>query len=149
MASTRSVNPIAFLLALVFAAGCGKEVGRIPFTAEGTGETTVTLRAGKAALWTDIDIRYVGDASLAYEVELIESDLVRASAECDPLGHMSVKIGWVETHLGSKSSRSGQGRMPCELAVPAAGTYLVRARLAFGQRPGELTLKQADLVIKQ
>ena len=145
----RSIAPITFVLAWMFVAGCGKEVGRIPFTAEGAGETTVTLRAGKAALWTDIDIRYVGDASLTYEVELIESDLVRARAVCDPLGSMSVKIGWVETHLGSKNSRSGQGRMPCDLDVPAAGTYLVRARLAFGNRPGELTLKQADLVVKQ
>jgi len=145
----RRIALIPTLLALLLVASCGKEIGRIPFTGEGEGETTVTLQAKKVALWADLDLAYVGDASLTYQVELLEAGTVKASTTCDPLGFMSVKVGWVETDIGPRHSRSGQGRMGCGFSAPAAGTYVVRAKLAFGQRPAGLTLTQADLVIKQ
>lgn len=134
---------------LLLSGCCGKEAGRLPFSAPGTQNATMTLEAGDVSFWTDIDIEYEGAASLQYKVDLEQGGAVVASATCNPLGYMSVKTGWVETNLGSKHSRRGSGKMGCSATVPKAGPTDVRATLAFGTRPAKLKLGKADLVVKQ
>lgn len=128
---------------------CGKEAGRVPFSGEGSAAAPLTLKAGDVALWTDLDIAYEGDAALAYRVELVQDGATVASAVCDPLGPMNVKMSWVETSIGSSHSRRGKGKMGCAATLAKGGPTTVKATLAFAQKPAGLALKKADLVIKQ
>lgn len=134
---------------LVLASSCGKEAGRVPFTAEGAREATVMLKAGEVAFWTDLDVEYQGEAAIEYRVELLQAGTNVGSAVCNPLGHLPVKSGWVETNIGSSHSRRGNGKMECSAKVAAGGSTTVKATLAFKQKPQTITLKKADLVVKQ
>lgn len=128
---------------------CGKEVGRIPFASEGMASTSVPLSAGEVTFWTDIDLEYTGDAALGYAITLSQGGAKVASAACNPLGNLPVKTGWLESNLGAAHSRRGSGKMTCSANVPTGGATLVTATLAFSRRPATLTLKKADLEIKQ
>jgi hypothetical protein len=136
-------------LALGALAGCGKEVGRIPFTGEGNGSGSMSLKAGEVSFWTDIDVSYEGDAALAYHIELSQGGSKVATASCNPLGSLPVKTSWVESNVGSSHSRRGMGKMPCSVTLATGGSTAISAKLAFSKTPAKLALKQADLVIKQ
>jgi len=128
---------------------CGKELGRVPFTSVGTATATAPLAAGEVAFWTDIDLEYEGDAALAYEVELSQGGAPVAKATCDPLARLSVKESWVETNLGASHSRHGTGKLGCSVTLAAGGPTTVKATLAFSRKPATVTLRKADLVVKQ
>jgi hypothetical protein len=130
-------------------AGCGNEVGRLPFAGEDTKAVTMPLKAGEVAFWTDIDVKYEGGAALTYRVELLQGGSSVATAECDALGPMSMKVGWVETQFGASRSLSGNGKMSCSANLAKGGATVVQATLGFSARPTSATLNRADLVVKQ
>ncbi len=128
---------------------CGKEVGRVPFTAAGTSSATVPMAAGEVAFWTDIDLAYEGDAALSYQIDLSQGGAKVAATRCDPLGPLPVRESWVETNIGISHSRRGEGKMSCSAMLPAGGPTTVTATLAFSRRPASVTLRKADLVVKE
>jgi hypothetical protein len=136
-----ALSSLALLLA-----GCGKEVGRVPFAASGSGTANVTLEAGDVDFWTDIDVEYRGDAALQYHVDLEQGGAGVATAACNPLGPINVKTSWVETNLGSAHSRSGMGKMSCSVKLAKGGPTKVKATFTASK---SATLKKADLVLKQ
>jgi hypothetical protein len=136
-------------LAAVTIAGCGKEVGRVPFSAEGSKTSVAQLTTGDVAFWTDLDIKYEGDAALEYRVDLLQDGSSVASAVCDPLGPLSVKELWSESRWGASRSESGMGKMACSAHLPKGGATTVQASLTFAVRPAALTLAKADLILKQ
>jgi hypothetical protein len=141
-----------FVLAMIsmpVLVGCGKEQGRVPFAGEGSHAATIPLEAGDVAFWTDIDLKYEGEAALTYHIDLLQGGSSVATAECEALGPMSMKVGWVETRVNSARSRSGRGKMECSARISKSGPTLVQATLAFSTRPGRATLGRADLVVKQ
>ena len=149
MSNKFAKNGLLLGLGLLLLVGCGKEVGRVPFSAEATASAPLQLAAGDVAFWTDLDIAYDGDASLEYRIDLLQGGASAATAVCDPLGQMNIKLGWVETHLGASSSRRGSGKMTCGATLAKAGPTIVQATLAFGVRPTAFALERADLVVKQ
>jgi hypothetical protein len=128
---------------------CDRPVGSVPFASEGTKITTLPLAAGRVAFWTELDIAYEGAATLAYRIELSQAGRNVATATCDPLGKMSVQLGWLDIRRGASHSSSGHGKMSCEATLAKGGPTVVRATLAFGVQPLAATLKRADLVVKQ
>jgi hypothetical protein len=138
------LGAVALLLA-----GCSQEAGRLPFSGEGSASKTIDLKAGEVDFWTDLDLDYHGIASLNYDLKLSQGGKQVAFTFCDPLGKLPVKLGWVETSSGDESSRRGKGKMACAVVLPAGGPTLVAATLAFGAKPTQVTLKKADLVVKQ
>lgn len=146
MITRRFVLLSTFVVAL---SACGTEVGRVPLTGEGTATSDATLKAGEVSFWTDLDIEYVGNGALVYDITLEQGGKAVATASCDPLGPMSTKVSWVETNFGDKHSRSGRGKMGCTATVPTAGATTVKATLKFAAKPSSVTLKKADLVLKQ
>jgi hypothetical protein len=142
----RSIPVALVTLSLV---ACGKEAGRVPFAAEGTATTTATLNPGTVDFWTDIEMKWEGDASLAYTVELEQGGKSVATASCNPLGPLTVKLKWGEYNIGSSHSRSGSGKMGCSAMLASGGATNVEATLAFSRKPATLSLSKADLVLKQ
>jgi hypothetical protein len=140
---------VAASLASLALLSCGKEVGRIPFHGEGAASTSVPLSSGEVSFWTDIDVEYPGDTAFAYTIELHQGATKVATATCNPLGQIQVKTNWVETHFGGSNSRRGEGKMTCSASVPAGGTTVVNATLAYSHKPATVSLRKADLVIKQ
>lgn len=141
--------PTIAVLSSLLLAGCGKEAGRVPFVAESTQAVTMPLEAGDVAFWTDIDMKYEGEATLTYRVDLLQGGSGVATAECQALGPMSMKVGWVETQYGASHARSGSGKMTCSAQLAKSGPTVVQATLGFGARPISVTLTRADLVVKQ
>jgi hypothetical protein len=111
--------------------------------------STIALGKGDIAFWTDIDIEYDGPAALTYQIDLVQGGKPVASARCDPLARLHVKSTWMERNLGNAHSRRGNGKMACEASVPAAGPTLVTAALIFSRKPASLTLRKADLALRQ
>ena len=144
-----AMSKTRLLAALLLLAGCGKEVGRIPFAAEGSSRVSAALDAGKVAFWTDVDLDYEGSATLDYQVALIQHGTRVATAACNALGPIRTKLLWVESERGSARSRRGLGRMECSATLPKGGPTTVEASLAFGVRPLAATIRRADLVVKQ
>jgi hypothetical protein len=145
-----SIRPALLLLSLCLAvSACGKEAGRIRLPAEGSGAAVVVLEAGEVSFWTDLDIQYEGDAKLEYVIDLFQKGSSVGKATCNPLGQLPAKTGWVETNIGSSHSRRGNGKMECSAKLAADGETMVKTTLAFGTKPKTVTLKKADLVIKQ
>lgn len=140
---------LAVVVSCVSLAACGSEAGRVAFAGEGSASAPIPLKAGEVAFWTDLDIEYKGDAALAYRVELVQDGAAVASAVCDPLGPMNVKMSWVEKNIGTSHSRRGKGKMACAATLAKGGPTTVKATLAFAQKPADLVLKKADLVVKQ
>lgn len=141
--------PMIAALAALFLVGCGKEAGRVPFATEDTKAVAMPLVAGDVAFWTDIDVKYEGAAALTYRVELAQAGASVATAACEALGPMSMKVGWVETQFGASRSLRGSGKMSCSASLAKGGLTEVRATLGFSARPASATLNKADLVVKQ
>ncbi|HYQ42544.1 MAG TPA: hypothetical protein VER11_11270 [Polyangiaceae bacterium] len=137
-----------FAAALVLAA-CGTEVGRVGFSGEGSSSVTTPLKAGEVDFWTDLDIQFEGNAELHYQVALMQGGSRVATAVCDVLAPKSGKLLWIEIDRGPLHSRRGAGQMPCSATLPKSGPTTVEATLAFGVRPLRVTLRRADLVVKQ
>jgi hypothetical protein len=128
---------------------CGKELCRVPFAAEGAATATATLAQGQVAFWTDLDLDYEGDASLLYQIQLVQAGTTVATATCNPLGELPVRSSWVETNIGSKHSRRGDAKMECSTKLRAGGPTTVKVSLAFARKPISAELRKADLVLKQ
>ena len=136
------------LIALPLAA-CDRQVGSVPFSSEGSQSVTLPLAAGSVAFWTDLDLAYEGSATLSYQVELSQSGRTVGTASCDPLGPLSVQLGWVTIDRYASHSRTGHGKMLCGATLAKGGPTDVRATLAFGVRPLSATITRADLLVKQ
>ena len=140
---------VLLLASSVSLVACGKELGRVPFSGPASTDATMDLAAGEVSFWTDIDVAYEGNASLHYDIELLQGDAVVATATCDPLATMHVKTGWVETNVGDKHTRSGNGKMSCSAKLAKGGSTKVKATLAVSDKPASFKLTKADLVVKQ
>lgn len=125
--------------------GCGKEAGRVSFTAKGTNEATMSLEAKEVAFWTDLDIEWEGEASAEYDVELQQKGESVGTATCDPLARASVRMSWVETNINGHHTRSGRAKMACTATIAHAGETTIKAKL----KASNVTIKKADLVLKQ
>jgi hypothetical protein len=141
---------LAFVVASIASlTACGKELGRVTFTAPGTSTATVPLSAGSLGFWTDLDVEWQGDASLVYTIDFEQGGSKLMTMTCNPLGPIHVKQSWTETNLGASHSRHGLGKMECSANAPAVGATNVKATLAWMKKPASVTLKKADLVIKE
>ena len=140
---------VVFSALALAVASCGKEVVRVPFSQAGSDVASVELKAGDVAFWTDLDLKHSGEAALEYRIELWQNGASVAAAICDPLGQMTVKIGWTEYNFGSSHSRSGEGKMSCRAHVAQGGTTEVRAALVVKRLPATMALSKADLIVKQ
>jgi hypothetical protein len=127
---SRPLLVFAALLALL--TGCAKEVGRIPFAAQGKASVTLPLAAGNVDFWTDIVLESPDDTSIEYLIALEQSGAKVATAICNP-----------------HSRKKGSGKMMCSVKLRAGGPTTVRATLAFVTKPAAVVLTKADLVVKQ
>lgn len=141
-------KPWLFAAALLLF-GCGKELGRLPFSGEGSKAAVTTLAAGNVAFWTDVDVEYEGSATLDYRIGLVQGGRRVATTVCNSLGPMSTKLGWVEVDRGALHSRTGKGKMSCSATLLTGGPTTVEASLVFSVRPLRATIAKADLVVKQ
>ena len=140
---------VVVLPALVMFLNRDKEVGRVPFSGEGSHTAGTVLSAGKVAFWTDIDVQYKGSAELEYRIALTQGGTQVATATCYPLGYLSTKFVWIEIDKASSHSRRGSGKMDCSATLRKGGPTTVDVTLAFTVRPPSATTPRVDLVLKQ
>lgn len=139
---------MAVCLASAFAlAGCGKELGRIPFSGSGVGTTMIDVKGGKPiAVWTSLDVAFTGKLDAHYEVRVTQGSET-ATAMCYPLD-VSTKLMSTEYNVNNDHKIRYQGKMRCDLTAPADGAATIDATLVVKAMPG-LTVKDMSLVFKQ
>jgi hypothetical protein len=144
-----SARPLVLLGALLLA-GCGHEVARIPFSAEGSGSTKVNVGAGGVDLWTDLDVEYSGSMVVRYDIKMSQGGKVVVSASCDPFD-VRQKVGVKATTHGTDKVVYFTGRMGCRKGLPdvPSGMTDVTATLTVLRRPTNLTIHKMDLVFKE
>jgi hypothetical protein len=144
-------NSVLFGVALLFALGsaaCGKETGRIPLKADGTGSTTINAKRGQTiGLWTSLDASYEGTLDARYDVRLLQGGAAVATATCNPMD-VNVKTMAITVTMNDRHKISYQGKMRCELTAPADGPATIEATLAITPTPG-LAVRDMSLVVKQ
>ena len=129
------------------AVSCGAIVGQVPFSQEGTGETTFQAQAGEVRFWTDFSASYHGDILARFEVQLVQNDQVVSYAVCDPVHLGGSRV--CTTRFWGWTDHEQHCRMSCSGFVPNAGPTVVRARFAIPGRPSDLQLGYANLVVRQ
>ena len=130
-------------------AGCSKELGRVPFATEATGDTRVQLAPGTVDFWTDLSVVYLGAPSISYQIDLEQGGALVASTVCDPLGPKPIEIGWEEYGKGPYHRVKGRARMSCSVVVPKGGPTDVRVTLAYDATAKTVALTKGDLVVEQ
>lgn len=138
-----------WVLVGALACGCGTELGRVPFSADGAGSTTVTLAAGEVSFWTDLDLYYEGPATMAYDVTLKQGGAAVARVSCDPLARLTTRVAWTEINVDDAHTRRGRGKLGCRATLSAGGPTTIDVELVVPVRPARFELKKADLVVKQ
>src|SRR5688572_28656298 len=94
------------LLIPLLAIGCGKEVGRIAFSAPGNATTIATLDGSKDVdFWTELDVEWKGDIVLTYHIDLEQEGQLVSRVVCGALD-VSTELMSVATDIGSKHARS-------------------------------------------
>jgi hypothetical protein len=126
---------------------CGAVVGQVPFSQEGTGQTTFQAKAGDVSFWTDFRALYHGDIRAYFFVELLQDGVVVSSATCDPV-HLGPSRAC--THrLWGYETHDQRCTMACNAFVPRDGPTQVRVSLAIPGRPADLRLARANLIVRQ
>jgi hypothetical protein len=131
----------------LFAAGCGKEIGRIDFSEPGRRSITVSLDASEeVAFWTKLDVEFQGPTRLSYGIVLRQDGQEVARADCDALD-VSVTVMSKTITINDQTSISYDGKMRCSAKVPSSGPTEIEAM--FDASPAPMRLTSADLLIKQ
>ena len=159
--NVRNMRLYLVVFAAVVFTGCGEEVGRIPFSDLGSGETEVAIDAGKGIdFWTELDIKFEGAVGLVYVITLHQMEEQVWRKVCSPFD-VSTKVKSVETAIGDSQSIKYSGKMRCSATVPDSGLVTVRVILGYVEPPVQtgspivttfpesVQMEQANLVIKQ
>jgi hypothetical protein len=140
------------LIAVVGLAACGKEIGRVPLRADGSGQTEIQVKAGqKLALWTSLDIKYHGggyDFDAVYDIDLVQGGASVGKALCNPLD-VSVKMNSKEVNILQDRSVKYQGKMRCEITAAKDGPATLKVSLHIRKTPPDLSVTDASLVVKE
>jgi len=136
------------LLALpALIASCGTTLGTVSFKDEGKGEVKIEAKSGELRFWTELDAAYKGELVSSYVIELVQDDVVVGRATCDPL-LLKMPRNCSEREQAGES-KTFHCRMACYAHVPRPGPTVVRAKYSILQRPDNLRMMQANLVVKQ
>lgn len=141
------ISLILPLAALLLAAGCSRETGRITFSGFDTVSEPVTLTAEHPLqLWVDLEVRYSGDFSLVYDVSFRTNGIMVYSTLCDAR-QVSVRLRSVQIHTQGSHYLKYQGRLRFDPAYIPPGTYtLAVTPVAAGEN---FTLTKYDLILRQ
>jgi hypothetical protein len=147
---TRGPSLLLALACALAAAGCGHEVGRVPFTAEGVKTTKITVGNGGVALWTDMDVEYSGSMVARYDLEMSQGGKVVVTANCDPFD-VKQKIGVVSSTRGTEKVVSYSGKMGCRKGLDdvPAGVTDIKVTLSIPGKPAKMAITKMDLVFKE
>ena len=137
----------SFVVAAVVSSGCsGKEIGRIPFTKAGDGETKVIIDGAKdTELWVKSEVSNCEPGlNTSFDVELFQNGQSIRTAKCN-LSSLLPNNGASD----SDTTRGGSSFARCQrLGKLPAGETVVKASFSFtGQTC--LVLRQASLVVTQ
>ena len=138
---------VLFLALPALLASCGTTLGTVPFKDEGAGQVKIDARSGELRFWTELDATYKGELVSSYSIELVQDDVVVGRATCDPL-LLKMPRNCSEREQAGET-RKLHCRMACYAHVPKPGPTVVRAKYTIRQRPENLRLTQANLVVKQ
>lgn len=132
------------LLMLFLLAGCGEEIVRVKFQAEGENQVELQHDGSPVTFWTDLDVEYAERPDAYYEIIVYKNGDQVAEFLCDPFDVQVEKMSR-EAVVRGTVKRSYLGLMRCEQDLPE-GDLRLDVRLIVD---GRMTIFRADLVLKQ
>jgi hypothetical protein len=136
---------ILFLLLVSF--GCSKEIDKITVIDMKLDDGSVTINEIKPTeFWADIDVAYVGDVSLVYEIKIMDNDAVVFECTDDAM-NVNMKMFSSTTTINDRVQQSYQGKLECTFTPERTGRF----KITIHQKPsGDFKeIHKTDLIIKQ
>ena len=126
--------------------GCGAEIARASIQSVGEYELTFMHDGYPVDLWTDLDIEYIDDTSIWYEIEIRQSGDKIADVNCNPFDH-DFRLMARRAEVRGVTKVSFLAPMGCEVGVlPKGETQMDITLFAEG---GRVRIFRADLVVKE
>ena len=140
-AGSRATAAIALLIISALTA-CTGEAARVQIQDEGVFEYEFHHDGSRVALWTDLDIEYLVEPVLSYQITLQPNEQKGEVIICDPLSVIEAKMERNAVVRGL-TKVSYLGRMGCEVSLPKGD---VRVRVDLNSSGEDVTIFRADLV---
>lgn len=135
---------VVLILALL---GCSKEIERINIVEGKLDKDYFTIKeTKKIKFWADIDVSYVGDASLIYKIRVFKDESLEFNCEADAL-NVNVKMFSTRIQVNDKITIKYQGKLKCEFSPQKAGKYEIEVKQKFDGN--FLKKNKYNLLIKQ
>ncbi len=147
---------ISILIILMLLSSCnftGEEVGRLDFKKVSTQENLMfkstevsMIRGEKINFWSEMDIRYEGEAALRFRIEILKDDLPYGALEIDPF-EKKITLNEKKNIDGKKVEWRSLGKN-ASLTIDESGNYSFRAYLVASEN-STLQIAKATLILKK
>ncbi len=134
-----------FILMMISLAGCGVEVARVPIQSTGEFSGVFQHDGAPITLWTDLDVEFIDDTQLWYEIKFSQSGDEVVTVLCDPfdVGYLVMSR---RTHVRGVTKVSYLAPMKCSVNLPEA-EITINARLySVGE---QVEIFRADLIVNE
>jgi hypothetical protein len=135
------------LILLLASVGCSKEIDRVTVIDGKLDDGFFTINEVKPTeFWADIDVKYVGDVALVYEIKVMENE--SAIFECtDDAMNVSMRMFSSTTTINDRVQTSYQGKLKCTFTPERTGRFKITIHQ---KRSGNFKeINKSDLIIKQ
>ncbi len=152
------ISILSLFLSLSLLTGCealtNKEIARLPINQVSTNdnnliikEASLDLKKGEEiAIWSDMDMKYEGNVTLRFKIEILKNGEKMTMLEMDPTDK-NLTIGEVKTNIMGKTNWSFTGKNS-EIKIEEEGNYTFRGILLASDNP-TLQVKKAEIVLKK
>ena len=143
----KDMKRIMVILLLSTVLGCADNVDEIRINDGKQNKGYIQLsEEKKTEFWADIDVTYIGEAHLMYQIYIFDDEKLIYSCESDAL-NVNVKMYSTTLTINDKKSVKYQGKLDCIFNPKRVGEFKIDIKQIF---EGNFTQKEMhDLLIKQ
>jgi hypothetical protein len=135
------------LFLLFISIGCSKEVDKVTVVNGKLEDGSFTINNAKPTeFWADIDVAYIGNVSLIYDIKVLDNDSIIYECTDDAL-KVNVKMFSSTKTINDNVQTSYQGKMKCEFVPARTGTFKIK--INQDQKGNFQKIIKSDLIIKQ
>lgn len=142
---------VIFLLLLtviisIILTGCETEIARASIQNVGDFQLSFAHDGSPVQLWTDLDIEYIDETTIWYEIEIRRSGDKIADVICNPFDH-SYRLMARHAEVRGVEKESFLAPMTCEIGDLPAGE--IQMDIALFAEGGRVRIFRADLVVNE
>jgi hypothetical protein len=137
---------IILLMPVVLLVGCGTEVARASIQSVGEYQLSFDHDRSPVDLWTDLDVEYIDETNIWYEIEFRKNGDKIKDLTCNPFDH-SYQLMARKAVVRGVTKQSYLAPMRCEVGVLPAGE--IQMDITLYAEGGRVRIFRADLVVRE